>query len=194
MAGTPSVQFERRRTVWDVVLGILSIVAGVIAVGHAALASLVSVLFLGWMLIIGGISLLVSGIAGWKQPGHRSDVVIGALLAILGFGLVRNPGAGVLVLTLLAGSLLLVGGIVRLGAAFQPDAPRAVLLLNGVVTVLLGAMVLFRWPLSALWFLGTILGIQLILDGVTTAIVGRVRLAPVPEPGPAPDMPPAAPV
>jgi len=89
--------------------------------------------------------------------------------------LIRNPGAGLLVLTLVAGSLLLAGGIVRIVAAFQPEAPRAVLLTNGIITLLLGILIVTQWPMSALWLLGTILGVQLIIDGITTALIGRLR-------------------
>lgn len=190
MSEPSTVEFEHRRTFWDVVLGILSVVAGAIALGHVTLASLISVVFLGWSAIIGGVALLVSGIVGWSEPGHRSDVVVGVLLGVLGVGFLRNPGASLLLLTLLAGSLLLVGGVVRISGAFQAGAPRAVLLVNGIATLVLGALVLFRWPVSALWFLGTIIGIQLILDGITTAIVGRLRVVPATAgpagPGPVP--------
>jgi membrane protein HdeD len=167
--------YERRRTGWDVVLGLLSVLAGVFALGHVALAGAISVLVLGWTILLGGAALAISAIVGWKEPGQRWNLVFGALLLLLGLGFVRNPGVGLLTLTLLAGSLLLVGGIVRFVAAFQPGAPRALLLLSGMVTLLLGFMVLNQWPVSALWFLGTVLGVELILDGITTAISGRPR-------------------
>lgn len=167
--------FERRRTGWDIVLGVLSVLAGIFALGHVALAGAISVLVLGWTILLGGVVLAISAIVGWKEPGRRWDLVFGALLFLLGLGFIRNPGVGLLTLTLLAGSLLLVGGILRIVAAFQPGAPRALLLLSGAVTLLLGFMVLNRWPVSALWFLGTVLGIELILGGITTAISGRPR-------------------
>jgi uncharacterized membrane protein HdeD (DUF308 family) len=171
-----ALSVSRKRTGWDIVFGLLSVVAGVVVLGHVAIASLISVLFLGWTLLLGGIVLVVAALAMWKQATHRWDLAAGVLFLLLGFSFIRNPGVGLLTLTLLAGSLLLLGGIVRIVLAFQPGAPRAVLLINGIITVLLGGMVLNQWPVSALWFLGTVLGIQLILDGVTTAMVGRVRV------------------
>ena len=170
-----SMLLERRRTGWDIAFGLLSVIAGVIALGHVALASAISVLLLGWAILFGGVMLAVSAIAGWKDSQRRWDLPLGALLVLLGLGFVRNPGVGLLTLTLLAGSLLLVGGIVRLVAAFQPGAPRGLLLFSGTVTLLLGLLVLNRWPVSALWFLGTVLGVELILDGITTAMSGRLR-------------------
>jgi membrane protein HdeD len=180
---TSGPTLQRRRTSWDLVLGALSALAGVFVLGHVAFASLVSILFVGWMLLVGGIVLAISAVVGWSDPTHRWDLASGALLAILGLGLVRNPGVGLLVLTLLAGSLLLLGGVVRLVAAFQDGAPRAVLAINGIVTILLGMMVLLNWPVSAVWFLGTILGVQLVLDGITLAAVGRIRVVPAPPTG-----------
>lgn len=167
--------FERRRTGWDIIFGILSVLAGIFALGHVALAGAISVLVLGWTILFGGVALAISAIAGWKDAGRRWDLALGALLVLLGLGFVRNPGVGLLTLTLLAGSLLLVGGIIRIVAAFQPGAPRGLLLFSGAVTLLLGFMVLNRWPVSALWFLGTMLGIHLILEGITTAVSGRIR-------------------
>jgi membrane protein HdeD len=167
---------ERRRTGWDVVLGILIAVAGVIVLGHVVVASVVSILFVGWMALIAGVVLFVSAIVGWADAARRWELVSAVVLFLLGLGFVRNPGAGLLVLTLLAGSLFLVGGIVRIVGAFQEMGnARALLLLNGLVSVLLGGLVLFQWPVSALWFLGTMLGIEMIFDGITTAIVGRLR-------------------
>ncbi len=171
--GSPTL--EHRRTRWDIVLGLLLVIAGAVVLAHVAIASLVSILFIGWMLVAGGITLAVTALFGWNS-GRRWDLAAGALLVVLGVGFLRNPGAGLLVLTLLAGSLLIVGGIIRIVAAFQPGAPRAALVVNGVLTLLLGLMVLNRWPVSALWFLGTILGVQLILDGFTTALSGRIRV------------------
>jgi membrane protein HdeD len=166
---------ERRRTGWDIVLGFLSVIAGGVALGHVALVGAISVLFLGWTILLGGLAVAVNAIVGWKDSSRRWDLAVGGLLFLLGLGFVRNPGVGLVTLTLLAGSLLLVGGIVRIVAAFQPGAPRALLLFSGGVTLLLGLLVLNQWPVSALWFLGTVLGIELILDGITTALSGRRR-------------------
>jgi uncharacterized membrane protein HdeD (DUF308 family) len=173
VAGTQ--RFERRRTGWDVALGLLAVVAGIVVLGHTALAGAISVLFLGWTILLGGVVLAVNAVVGWEDARNRWDLPLGVLFVLLGLGFVRNPGIGLLTLTLLAGSLLVVGGIIRIVAAFQPGAPRGLLILGGVVTLLLGGMVLGQWPVSALWFLGTVLGIELIMDGLVTAFAGRVR-------------------
>ena len=96
---------------------------------------------------------------------------------MLGFSFVNNPGVGLLTLTLLAGSLLFVGGVLRIVLAFQPEMPTVLLLFSGLITLALSLLVLVGWPASALWFLGTVLGVELIIDGITTALTGRIRLS-----------------
>ncbi len=176
MSDQPQVALERQRTGWDLFFGALSLVAGVIVLSHVALASVISVLFTGWMLLIGGVVLAVGAVVNWSDNERRWNLAYGALLGVLGVGFVANPGIGLLSLTLLAGSLLLVGGVLRVVLAFQPGMPRGVLLFSGVITLLLAGLILAGWPASALWFLGTVLGVQLVLDGVTTALLGRIRL------------------
>ena len=167
---------ERRRTGWDVLFGLLSVAAGVIVLSHVALAGVISVLFTGWMLLVGGVVIAVSAVVNWSDHHRRWNLAFGGLIGILGLGLVNNPGVGLLTLTLLAGSLLFVGGVLRIVLAFQPGMPRGVLLFSGGITLALSLLVLIGWPASALWFLGTVLGVELVIDGVTTALTGRLRL------------------
>ena len=176
MTASPLLTLERRRTGWDVLFGVLSVIAGFIVLGHVALAGVISVLFTGWMLLIGGVVLAVSAVVNFSDPPRRWGLASGALIGILGFAFVSNPGIGLLTLTLLAGSLLFVGGILRLVLAFQPGMPRGLLLFSGIITLALSLLILVGWPASALWFLGTVLGVELIIDGITMALPGRIRL------------------
>lgn len=171
-----NLTLERRRTGWDIVFGILSMIAGIIVLGHVVVASIVSVLFVGWMMIIGGAMLAIGGIFGWRNATNRWDIVTGTLLVLLGLGFVRHTGVSLAMLTLLAGSLLLAGGVLRAVAAFQPGAPRSLLLVSAAITLILGALILAQWPVSALWFLGTVLGVELVIDGVTSVTIGRFRI------------------
>lgn len=172
---TGRVRFERTRTGWDIALGMLAVAAGLVVLGHVVIASVVSILFTGWMLIAAGAVVLVWGLAGPREPGHWWGFASGAALLLLGLAMVRFPGESLLVFTLLAGSLLLLGGLVRVVAAFQPNAPRGLLLLSGAATLLLAGLILAEFPVSATWYLGTMLGVSLIIDGISAALSGRYR-------------------
>ena len=166
---------QQVRTGWDVTFGVLTVLAGFVVLGHVAVASLVSVLFLGWLLVIGGLLLIMRALIAWREAANWWGLVSGGAIGLLGILMVRNPAESLLVLTLLAGSLLFVGGIARIAAALQEGAPRTLLLVSGVATLALAVLILTRFPVSALWYIGTLLGVTLIVDGVTTALTGRLR-------------------
>lgn len=85
------LQFERRRTGWDIVFGVRSVFVGIIALGHVTLAGAISVLFLGWKALIGGVMLAIGALVAWEDAARRWDLALGALLVLLGLGFVRNP-------------------------------------------------------------------------------------------------------
>jgi uncharacterized membrane protein HdeD (DUF308 family) len=180
---------ERRRTGWDLLLGSLTMIAGAVVLGHTALASTISVLFVGWMLLVAGVVQVIAALLGWTDPARRWNLAFGTLVGLLGAGFVANPGAALATLTWIAGSLLLLGGVLRLVLAFQPGTPTGMLLYGGTVEAVLGLLLLLAWPGSARWFLGAALGVQLLVDGGTTLLVGRWRLQQVQTAAPADELP-----
>ncbi|MFP4233902.1 MAG: DUF308 domain-containing protein [Nitriliruptoraceae bacterium] len=176
MQAAVQLVLERRRTGWDALLGGLTVVAGVVILGHTSLASRVSVLFVGWMLLVAGVVLAGAAALGWSDAARRWNLLFGVLAGVVGAGFVANPGAALATLTWVAGSLLLLAGVLRLVLAFQPGTPTGILLYGGTVELVLGALLLLAWPGSARWFLGAALGVQLVVDGTSTLLLGRWRL------------------
>ena len=166
-----------RRTGWDVLLGLLLIVVGVVVLGDVVLASVQSVLFVGWTMLLGGAAAVVMALLRIGRGGFWIGLVSGALSFVTGLVFVRNPGVTLLALLLVTGALLLLGGLIRIVVSFSEPEHRLVLLISGVVGVVLGVMLLNRWPESALWLLGTLLGIQLLVDGLLLLLFGRLRLS-----------------
>lgn len=167
---------RRRRSGWDVALGVLLILGGVFVLGNVVLATAVSVLFLAWSAVIAGIIALVAALFRIGHGGFWSSALSGALLLVLGVMFLRNLGAAALTLTLLAGALFLVSGITRLVAGFQASAYRWVLILGGVVSTILGLLVLFNIVGFTFTLLGVLLGIQILVDGLSLLIGGRIHV------------------
>jgi len=166
-----------RRTGWDIAIGLILLLTGVLMLGDVVLASVISVLFLGWTLVIGG---AVGVIMSLRLIGHGRfwiGMVGGVLALVSGVVFLRHPDAALLALSLAIGSIMLVIGITRLVAAVQHPEARWVMVLSGVLSLVFGLLILSQWPTSALWLIGTLLGVQLILDGVGLLMVGRPRLA-----------------
>ena len=170
------VTLERSRSGWDIVWGILLILAGVAILGHAVIATAISVLFLGWLAVIGGVVGLVAGLFRIGKGGFWPAIISGALLLVLGVVILRNPEASAVTLTLLAGTLFLMGGVLRLIAAFQIDQNRGIMIFSGIVSLVLGGLVVFNLFEATFVLLGVLLGVQALVDGITLLILGRWRV------------------
>ena len=186
------VFLTRKRTGWDVVLGILLLLAGVIVLAHSVIATAVSVLFIGWMLLLSGIVAFVASFFHREGGQFWLIALSGALMFVLGLFMIRNPSVAALSLTLMAGALFLVSGIVRLVVSASNKEDRVVLIIGGVVSTILGLIVLFNIWAATLTLLGIIVGIQALVEGVTLLIMGRYHAETADVAAPAAAEPPAA--
>ena len=166
-----------RRTAWDVILGAVIIVGGIILLGNVVLATAVSVLLLGWIALLSGLILVVGSLFKIKSGGFWSAALGGAILVVLGVFMLRNPLIGAVSLTLMAGSMFLASGLTRVITASQAKQGRWLLVLSGVISIGLGLWVLFNIGAATLTLLGTLVGIQTLLEGITLVLVGRLRPA-----------------
>lgn len=167
---------EVRRTGWDVALGILLVFGGFFVIGHAALATAVWVTLLGWISLIGGVIALIAAALSFGKPTFWSALLSGALLTVLGILILRNLAATAVTLTLIAGALFLFSGVFRIAAGLNDRSLRWVYVFGGLVSTALGLIVLFNLFSASFVLLGTLLGIELLIDGLTLALVGRLRL------------------
>jgi uncharacterized membrane protein HdeD (DUF308 family) len=165
------------RTGWDWVLGGLLVVVGIVLLFHAVIATAVSVLFIGWLTFVAGIVTLVMALFSIGKEGFWTALLGGGLLGVLGFVMLRNPGAAALTLTLIAGALFLATGIARLAAAVQFSEARVPLVISGGISTLLGLLVLFNLVEATFTLLGVILAVEAISEGVAIMVAGRKNLA-----------------
>lgn len=149
---------------------------GLSILGNVVLASVVSVLFIGWITLFMGVIGLIGALFQIGRPGFWPAVLSGGLLTVLGIIFLRNPGALLLTLTLVTGMVFLVSGISRIASSAAFPQARILLIVSGLVSAVFGVIILFNIVAASLTLLGTLLGIQLLLDGITIALVGRIRL------------------
>lgn len=172
---TPGPAFAMKRTKGDIVLGALLVLSAIIILMHVVLATAVSVLFIGWTALISGIVALAVSIFAIGKEGFWTGLLAGGMLTVLGLVMVRNPGLAALSLTIVAGATFLASGVARLAAAMHDKEARAALLLGGGVSTLLGLMILFNLFSSTLGLLGVMLGIQVLAEGLSMMLAGRLR-------------------
>ncbi len=150
-----------------VLLGIVLILAGIVVLGDAVMATIISAIVIGIAAIIAGGFEIVHAFwtKGWG--GFVWQILLGILYLAFGFVLISQPVSGAVALTYVLGLVLFVSGLLRifLGLRHWSDVGW-IMLLSGALGVIAGLVILARWPMSGLWVLGLLLGIDLILHGI----------------------------
>ncbi|MCX5946531.1 MAG: DUF308 domain-containing protein [Cyanobacteria bacterium] len=142
-----------------------------IAAGLAIILTFISATVL--TLAIGGVAIS-AGIAQILRIGSAADgrskvfrALAGVFYGVSGFWILLYPMASEVSLTLFAGLLLLFEGVMELaGAAASSSPAKGLVLVDGVVTAILGGMLVAEWPSDSLWAVGTLLGISLFFSVV----------------------------
>jgi uncharacterized membrane protein HdeD (DUF308 family) len=153
-------------------LGIILIILGFLAVGAATYTSLMTVVFLGVILLIGGIAKLVYSFWVREWSGFFLSLLIGLFYTVTGALFLAKPIAALAALTLIIGSLFVISGVFKIVAALSYRFEHwGWILFSGVISLLLGGLVLAEWPAASLWVIGLFVGIDLIFYGWTWVIL-----------------------
>ena len=161
-------QTVKRHSLWYLVQSALMILAGLLALVYPAVSSVAVVLFLGWLLIISGILQGISLIGARHVPHFWLQLVSVVLFVIVGILFLRNPGESLLTLTLLLIMFFMVEGISKVifALTIRPFPNWGWVLGSGIVGILLALYLWSSIPVTAIWLLGVLLGIELICEGL----------------------------
>jgi uncharacterized membrane protein HdeD (DUF308 family) len=157
-------------------LGIVSIVIGVIAILLPEIFSLGAAIFIGCILVIASAFLAAAAFAAHGVGSFLARMAWAVLTFVVGLWLILEPHNGTLTLTLVLGIYFLLMGLTRVIVAFmgrgQPNAGW--IGLSGICGLIIGILVLAKFPSSADWAIGLLVGIDLIFAGWTLISVASV--------------------
>jgi uncharacterized membrane protein HdeD (DUF308 family) len=170
----PSLAPLRAKSGWIVALGVVYVLAGLIALGSVVFATVVTVFIVGVMMLIAGVAEVINAFQIKTWGKFLLWLLLGALYIVAGFVTFENPLLAAAVLTLLLGFTLIASGIMRivLGFSMMEGTPWIWVVASGVITVLLGLVIVAHWPVSGLYILGLFLGIDLIFAGASWIGIG----------------------
>jgi uncharacterized membrane protein HdeD (DUF308 family) len=158
---------------WFVALGVALIVLGALCILGDMSATLLTIVVLGWFLLISGIVALVHAFQTRTWSGFLLYLLSALLRLFTGFMLVRFPLSGALGITLLLALLFIVGGTFRAIGAGKLRFPRwGWAVASGIISVALGVTLLVQFPASSLWFIGLAVGVDLIFEGTSLVALG----------------------
>ena len=147
-------------------LGAVFVVAGLFLLGDVVAATVISAVVIGIVLLIAGVSEAIQAFSAPHWRGFFLRILIGALYALCGLMLVTDPARASIILTLVFALSLIASGAVRIVQAVEYWQWFGwLLLVSGIVGIAAGLVILSKWPVSGLWVLGLVVGIDLLLHG-----------------------------
>lgn len=170
----PHIEPLRIKWGWIVALGVAYLIAGLIALGSVMMATVASVFIVGIMMLLAGVAEIVGAFQVKTWGKFALWIILGLLYVIAGFVTFENPLLAAAILTLILGVALVASGIMRIFLAFnmKHGMPWIWVATSGLITLVLGAMILARWPVSSLYVLGIFLGIDLVFAGAGWIALG----------------------
>mgnify|MGYP001195399511 CR=1 FL=1 len=159
---------------WFFALGIAFMLLGALAIFLPFVAALVTTVVLGWLMIVGGLFQGFHAVQNRRWASSAWGIVAAILQVLAGALIVAFPITGTLTLTLVLAAFFVANGVVKMIRAIQHRTmPRwGWLLVDGVLSLVLGAMIALQWPAAAAWALGLIVGIDFIMGGASMLVIG----------------------
>jgi uncharacterized membrane protein HdeD (DUF308 family) len=168
-----SIEKLKSRWTWFVGYGLLCLVFGVLALTMVVASTLAVVFFVALMLIVAGGAEIVLGFNSRDWPSFFLWVMSGVFYLVFGAFALARPEVAAAVLTAFVGAGFVIAGLTRMWLGFKlPAGPKAYVILAGVVTTVLGGLILAVWPGNTMMILGTLFGVDLVFYGASWIALG----------------------
>ena len=159
---------------WCFVVGAVLGVLGLISISTPWAAAATVDVFCGIMLVAGGVSQLAMTAATFSWRGFWLTLMCGVLSMMAGIGMLVLPNAGIEALVLFLAVVLLFEASLKITAAFtiRHVYPWGWLLFDGMITALLGIILIASKPAESAVLLGVFVGVNLLSSGAMLAAAG----------------------
>jgi uncharacterized membrane protein HdeD (DUF308 family) len=171
----------RRARHWLLIAGVLSLLAGVVAIVLPNVASVATAILIGWMLVFAGARDVVDAFSIRDHKRMLQRMLIAALCFAAGLYLLLSPLDGTFTLTAILVIWFVAVGIARLviGVTDYPQPGASVLAVSGALSLGLGLLLAMRLPDSATWAVGLLVGVDLLFTGaLLIALAQSLRRVP----------------
>ena len=173
MAEHTPVEIVRHASTLSIVWGVFLIVFGMLAVGSPFLAAVAVNVAIAWLIVLAGVVHVALAFHAHRTGRLIWKLLVGLAYLFFGASLIMHPVLGVASLTLVLASLFLIEGILDIVLFFRMRSIRGSswVLVDGIITLLLGLMIYLQWPSSSAWAIGTLVGVSMIISGVTRVML-----------------------
>ena len=157
-----------------VVLGVAMLLLGILALGDVVAVTLISTIFIGAMLLVSGVFQAIHAFMVKTWSGFLLNMLGGIVYAIGGILIMDEPVQGAVIITLLLIAALVIGGVLRIVVALRHRDMGGwwLMALSGLISIVIGILLYASLPWSGLWVLGTLIGVELLVQGMTWLMFG----------------------
>jgi len=147
--------------------GLLFILLGTTAIVVPQIFTVAIALFLGWLILLGGLIQMMRTLVFSSIPGFWLWLSLALLQIVLGYLLITNPLTGALTLTLMLLIFFAIEGISKISLALliKPLANWSWMLFSGVTALIFVVIIIIGWSEVSHWLLGLLLGINMVFLG-----------------------------
>jgi uncharacterized membrane protein HdeD (DUF308 family) len=177
VAGAPNTIPDALRAHWKLFLfqGVAMIILGAFGVAAPAVATIAIDIYLGWLFVFSGIVGLVAMFSAGSFSTFLWTLVTAVLSLVVGAVLIWKPVEGAVSLTLLLTAFFVAEGIFQVVSSFsyRDLIPQSWgwMLASGLSDLLLAGVIIWAWPVSTMWALGLVVGVNLITSGAAVAMM-----------------------
>jgi uncharacterized membrane protein HdeD (DUF308 family) len=173
MADRSPVEIVRHASTLSILWGVLLIVFGMFAIGSPFVAAVAVSIAVAWLLVLAGVVHLMLAVHAHRAARFVWKLLVGLAYVFFGVYLILHPVLGVASLTLVFAVLFLIEGILDVILFFNMRPMRGAfwVLVDGIITLLLGLMIYLQWPSSAVWAIGVLVGVSMMISGVTRVML-----------------------
>jgi uncharacterized membrane protein HdeD (DUF308 family) len=159
---------------WFIVMAVAFVLLGTMAIIEPGVAGVAVTILVGWLLIFGGVAHLASIFSGGGAARVIWQVLIGIVYILGGVYFLTHPLLALGTLTLLLAVIILAEAVFEVIAYFKArgEAGSGWLLVNALITLLLGGLIWLQWPSSSVWAIGTLVGVNLLMTGISRLMFG----------------------
>ncbi|MFT4058531.1 MAG: DUF308 domain-containing protein [Legionella sp.] len=165
----PDTETFQRHWGWLLGLGILLLILGCIGLGMDIMLTIVSMYFFSALLLVSGLFHFADAFKYKQWKGAVWQILI-AILYIIASGIVLyDPLLASTIITALLAWALIIIGVVRIAMSFSVRDTKGWgwILFAGIISLMLGMLILLQWPISGLWVIGMFIAIDMIVSGWT---------------------------
>lgn len=168
MAAETDLGVEKRGTGGSIIWGVLLIISGVLAIIMPLASSIGVAILLAWLIFLAGVWHLIFAFQTGRVGAFLWQVLLALVYGFAGVYMLFNPLLGVVSLTLLLAVFLLMEAVLEIALFFRLRRSRHAgwVLVDGIITLVLGFLIWMHWPASSVWVVGTLVGISLLFSGI----------------------------